>query len=246
MYKISLYLLFSLFISCSSGMFFKNNKKEQSWVSLSNVTGQSLWSRYGNNTEKLNDFWVFENGVLTCNTSGDRDHSGSWFLLEKELRDFEFKFKFRYDKNLGGNSGLQVRSRLDLENNKMQGPQIDIHPPKPFRTGLIYGETTGVNHWLFPVTDTWKLASYDTPKDFVMYTDGIRWNEMYVKCEGTKIMTKINNVTIADFDGKGVLDDTLHKKLGVGLSGKIAFQLHKKHDVYIQFRDIYLKKFLND
>jgi hypothetical protein len=64
---------------------------------------------------------------------------------------------------------------------------------------------------------------------------------LYIKCIGTKIITELNGITITDYNGKGILNDTLHQKKGVGLKGLIAFQLHKKHDIDIAFKDIQLK-----
>ena len=243
-YKPIVFVIFSVFISCNPNLVKKRNTKNKQWVAILDENTMKSWSSSGLDTDKLSNFWKVEDGILNCNTQGDKEHSGSWFVFEENLDNFELKFKFRYDANLPGNSGLQLRSKLDLPNNKMQGPQIDIHPPQPFRTGLIYDETDGVKHWIFPKTETWKLESYPTPKNWILHTDGTTWNEIYVQCNGTRIITKINNVLIADFDGKGVLDDTLHKKQDVGLKGKIAFQLHKKHDINIQFKDIYLKKTL--
>jgi len=215
---------------------------EKEWLSIFDGKTSNGWSVHGLETDKLADFWSIKNNILTCATDGDTDHSGSWFIYDEDLTDFELKFKFRYNKDLPGNSGIHLRSQLDLPANKMQGPQVDIHPPKVFRTGLLYDETDGVKHWLFPKTPSWKLSSYDSPKDLVVFDDGKQWNELYIQAKGTQVITKLNNVLLVDFNGDDILNDKIHQELKVGMNGKIAFQLHKKHDIYIEFKDIYLKR----
>ena len=51
----------------------------------------------------------------------------------------------------------------------------------------------------------------------------------------------MNGVLVADYDGAGVLDDAAHKRRNVGIAGNIALQLHTGDDLYMQFKDIYVK-----
>lgn len=234
---LSVHLLLTvLFIntSCKTGE--SNSSK---WETIFNGANLNGWTVESIDNYTSNNFWKIKNQSIHCVTNGNRNHSGSWLVYNKELEDFELKFKFKSDHSLQGNSGVHLRSSLDLPNNKMQGPQIDIHPPKPFRTGLLYDETDGVKHWLFPLTKGWRLEDYTHKKDWKYNRNG--WNELYIKCMGTKIITELNGITITNYNGKGILNDTLHQKKGVGLKGLIAFQLHKKHDIDIAFKDIQLK-----
>ncbi|MGB2129428.1 MAG: 3-keto-disaccharide hydrolase [Flavicella sp.] len=233
------FLLFTLVvISCSTP-----SKKSTStdWKSVFDGKSFNNWSVVSSDLEKSKSFWSIENGVIHCK-SDEKNHPGSWLVFEQSLGDFEFKLKFKSNDSLKGNSGLQFRSKLDLAQNKMQGPQIDIHPPKPFRTGLLYDETDGVKHWLYPLTSSWKLESYPTPENWEYHSGKDQWNELYLFCKGTKIITKLNGVKLVDFDGNRVLNDSVHKNMGVGMNGKLSIQLHKKHIIDISFKDLYLKK----
>jgi len=58
-----------------------------------------------------------------------------------------------------------------------------------------------------------------------------------------------NGVTVMELDGRGVLDDELHRRRNVGLRGHIALQIHKGplqihkgHHVKIRFKDIRIKQ----
>ena len=235
--NISIFLLLTSLLLNTSCKTSKNNSSK--WETIFNGVNLNGWTIEGIDNYTSNNFWKINNQYIQCITNGNRNHSGSWLVYNKELEDFELKFKFKSNHSLQGNSGVQLRSSLDLSNNKMQGPQIDIHPPKPFRTGLLYDETDGVKHWLFPLTKSWRLEDYPLKKDWNYDQNG--WNELYIKCIGTKIITELNGITITNYNGKGVLDDTLHQEKGVGLKGLIAFQLHKKHDIDIAFKDIQLK-----
>lgn len=202
---------------------------------------KDLWYIEGQDKDTHDGFWKLKNGVLTCKTNGNISHPGSWFVFKYPMDDFKFKVDFRYDKSLRGNSGIQFRSKYDFENNKMQGPQIDIHPPLAFRTGLLYDETDGVKHWLYPETSSWRLESFESPNALVIFDDGIKWNTLELECLNGKVITKVNDTVLTDYNGLGVLNDQLHTKLGVGMNGLLSIQLHKKHDIFIQFRNCYIK-----
>ncbi len=63
-----------------------------------------------------------------------------------------------------------------------------------------------------------------------------------IVCKGTNIRTFVNNFLVSDFDGSGVLDNESHKKLNVGLKGKIALQLHKNSENKVWFKDIEVRE----
>ena len=46
---------------------------------------------------------------------------------------------------------------------------------------------------------------------------------------------------MADFDGRGVLDDAAHRKHNVGMKGHIALQLHSRDELLIEFKDIRIR-----
>lgn len=235
MYYSLVFVLSFTLMSCSLNQSSFDNKD------LFTNENKGLWYIEGQDQITHDEFWKLKNGVLTCKTNGNISHPGSWYVFKFPLDDFEFKVDFRYDKSLRGNSGIQFRSKYDLKNNKMQGPQIDIHPPQSFRTGLLYDETDGVKHWLYPKTTSWRLESFETPNELVVFDDGIRWNTLVLQCLKGRVTTKVNGTVLTDYDGSGVLNDQIHTKMGVGMRGLLSFQLHKKHDIFIQFRNCYIK-----
>jgi hypothetical protein len=171
------------------------------------------------------------------------DHDYVWLVTDREYDDFELRMKVRSFADSPGNSGVQVRSRYDEQAQWLDGPQVDLHPPAGWRAGLIYDETRGHQRWIFPSLESSRIAPEQGPEQWKWNRDG--WNDVFIRCQGTRILTKINELTISDYDGSGVLDDQLHKKHNVGMKGFIALQLHKRDRLHIAFKDIQIRA-LND
>jgi hypothetical protein len=152
------------------------------------------------------------------------------------------KLKIRSFRESNGNSGVQVRSLYDAEAFFLDGPQIDVHPPGPYRTGLIYDETRGVRHWIFPVLPSSKIEPAQGARKWKWKhaDEGDGWNALLIVCRGPRIQTTVNGIAIADYDGAGVLDDEVHKSRNVGMRGHIGLQLHNGDDLYIQYKDLYI------
>ncbi len=64
---------------------------------------------------------------------------------------------------------------------------------------------------------------------------------MEITAQGTRIKSVLNGVTLVDYDGAGVLDDELHKKLDVGLRGMFGLQIHSFNELKLRFKDIRIK-----
>ena len=199
------------------------------------------WKVYGSEKDMQKNYWSVQESSIVCNTIGDKDHGSVWLFYEKELEDFELKLKLQTNRDVKGNSGIQIRSRF--ENGDIDGPQIDINPPKPFRTGLIYDETDGYNRWIYPNKPDWNISSKDVINKAPFYykEDRKQWNELRIRCKGTVIKTWLNNVLVSNFNGEGILNDEIHNKQNVGMKGKIALQIHGGDEVWIRFKDIQLK-----
>jgi hypothetical protein len=121
----------------------------------------------------------------------------------------------------------------------MDGPQVDIHPPAPWRTGLIYDETRGVRRWISPSLRDWKIEPGNAPHHSTWKADD--WNDLHIRCTGTRIQTWLNDARVVDFNGEGILNDEAHRVHGVGMKGHIALQLHTGDELYIQFKDIIIR-----
>jgi hypothetical protein len=121
----------------------------------------------------------------------------------------------------------------------MDGPQVDVHPPAAWRTGLIYDETRETRRWISPSLKDSKIDASYAPKSWKWNDDD--WNTLWIRCAGTRIQTRVNDVSITDFDGDGVLNDEAHRRHDVGLKGNIALQLHVNDDLLIQYKDIEIR-----
>jgi hypothetical protein len=224
-----------LIISC-------NGEKE--WISLFNGEDLSGWVVKAKPEDQGKNFWFVNDGYIEANSLGRGDHDYIWLYTEKEYGDFEIKYQFQAFRESPGNSGIQVRSRYDEDTYWLNGPQIDIHPPGFWRSGMMWDETRGNQRWIFPdipdgewVDSTMAIADHD-----LYFEEDEVWNEMRVKARGTKIEAWLNGHKITDYEGAGTLDNTLHKNLNVGEKGHIALQIHTGDELKIRFKDIYIKE----
>ncbi|XAM00989.1 DUF1080 domain-containing protein [Phycisphaeraceae bacterium D3-23] len=200
-------------------------------------------------------FWSVEDGELVANSMERGDHGYIWLIHEQELTDFELRLKFKADRDSPGNSGIQIRSRWDPDDGEgwLNGPQIDLHPPAPFRTGFIYDETRGHQRWIHPSLPDWNIRRAQAFPPDGAYPEGWRfaydgddtfdvWNTLVIRCVGTQITTTLNGLTISDYDGEGVLDDEHHEAADCGMAGQIALQLHANDELHLRFKDIEVRE----
>lgn len=212
----------------------------EEWTSLFDGTTLKGWHVAARPEDAEKNYWSVRDGAITCDSRGRAKHDYVWLVSAREYSDFDLKLKVRSFRESKGNSGVQVRSRYDNESLWLDGPQIDIHPPAPFRTGLIYDETRGVRHWIYPRLPGSAIAPEQAAAapPWKHSDEGDGWNDVLIECRGTRIRTTVNGRLVADYNGSGVLDDDLHRRRSVGTHGHIALQLHTGDDLYIQFRDI--------
>lgn len=227
---------------------------EPDWASL--FDGESLdgWTIRCLPGDVEKTFWTAQDGELVVDSMGRGDHGYIWLIHERELADFELRLKFKAYRNSPGNSGVQVRSRWDADDGDgwLNGPQIDLHPPTPYRTGFIYDETRGHQRWINPSLPDWNITQAQAfpplgqpPEGWAFHyaedeadPDSEGWNTLTIRCVGTHITTTLNGVTISDFDGAGVLDDEHHERADCGMSGQVALQLHANDELRLRFKDI--------
>jgi hypothetical protein len=209
------------------------------WTSLFDGKTMSGWSVKRVEADRAKTFWTVEDGAMVCNSMDSTDHDYVWLISDREYDDFELRLKVRSYADSPGNSGIQIRSRYDEAANWLDGPQVDLHPPGGWRSGLIYDETRGHQRWIFPSLKNWQIDPEQGPREWKWNRDG--WNEVTIRCQDTKILTKINGLVIADYDGAGVLDDDAHRKHNVGMNGFIALQLHKHDRLRMAFKDIQIR-----
>lgn len=226
---------------------------EFGWKSL--FDGKSLegWDVKCTEADLGKNYWRVSGENIECNSIGRGDHDYFWLTSQGEYGDFQLRLKFQVFKSSPGNSGIQFRSSYDdsetaRKGGWLHGPQADIHPPNPMRTGLIYDETDGVNRWIYPSLPDWNISTEQVPKEALrtnlLYADNDpeAWNTMEIICEGMQIETFVNGLRVTDFNAEGILNDAAHLKAGSGLSGFIALQLHTGDELLIRFRDIYIRE----
>jgi hypothetical protein len=214
------------------------------WISLFNGKDLDGWSVQSVPDDAQKVFWSFENGTILCDSLDRGNHDYVWLTTTEEYGDCELKLRVQTYGDSPGNSGVQIRSRYDHDSLWLDGPQVDIHPPGPWRTGCIYDETRGVKHWIAPLKPDWRIEESEVPPgwQWLHADEGDGWNDMLIRCEGTSIKTLVNGVTRFDYDGTGVLDDADHQRHNVGMKGNIALQLHMNDELRIRFKDVYIRK----
>jgi hypothetical protein len=190
-------------------------------------------------------FWSVDDGAILANSLGHKEHDYVWLVTNEEYGDFEMRFRFQVARGIMGNSGVQVRSRYDDQAGYLDGPQIDINPPSPWRSGMIWDETRGSQRWLYPRVPQGKWVDESmTPKGFkFVYADEADgWNHLRIVAKGMKIVAWLNEILVTDYDGTGVLDDAVHQQYNVGRKGIIALQIHTHDAVKIRFTDVRIKR----
>jgi hypothetical protein len=195
--------------------------------------------------QRAERFWRVDRGAILADSMGETGHDYVWLVTIKEYGDFVLRLRFQVARDVKGNSGVQVRSRYDDEAGWLDGPQVDIHPPGPWRTGMIWDETRGNQRWLYPTVapGKWVDPSMAVEGHRFFYADeGDGWNDMEIAAEGTKLRAVLNGVTVMEYDGAGVLDDAVHQRRNVGMRGMIALQIHKNDQVRIRFKDLRIRE----
>ena len=236
-------LLFLLFFSCTAPQ--SKTDLPEGWTSLFNGVNLDGWQVKNVPADDSLSFWSVEDGAIVANSLGHPKHDYVWLLSDKEYSDFTLRLQFQMYREYAGNSGVQIRSRYDDAEGWLNGPQVDINPPGPWRTGLSWDETRGNQWWLFPTVpkDSWPDSTYATPGMVSYYSDqGCGWNDLEITAVGTRLYSELNGVQIMNYDGAGVLDDSTHQARRVGMVGHIALQIHTGDQTYVKFKNIMVRE----
>lgn len=237
-------VLFTVFKSCI----------QDGWEPLFNGENLDGWNVKCIPGDRDREYWQVENGYIECNSMGDKGHNYVWLATDRVFGDFHLKLKFQVFSESRGNSGVQFRSNYDDSDTAtyggwLNGPQVDIHGPDPFRTGLIYDETEGVRRWIHPSLPDWRIRPDQAPEAALKTTlvhhedDPGAWNTLEIICKGMLVETSINGNRLPKFNGAGILNDDLHHLRNSGMVGCIAFQLHMNDELKIRFKDILINDF---
>lgn len=185
------------------------------------------------------EIWTVQDGVITARTTADNPLTSNTFLVWQggSVGDFELELDYRI---VGGNSGIQYRSRLiDSEKWIVGGYQADIESGDTY-SGILYEERgRGI------LARRGQLVEFDpqgkkcavtfaSSADLQAKISKEDWNHFKIQAHGDTLRHYINgNLTCRTRDA-----ETEHR---VG-SGILALQAHVGPPMTVQFRDIQLKR----
>lgn len=238
MKQLTLFFVALCLLACS-------NENDKHWKSLFNGEDLDGWIVKCKTEDKSKNYWTAQDGYIEVNSIGDPEHDYIWLMTEKEYKDFSFRLKFAAFKSSKGNSGIQIRSRYDDEEGWLDGPQIDIHPQGPWRSGMMWDETRDVKRWIYPdlPKGEWVDKSMRNEiADFYFSDDELRWNELEITVDEWSITAYLNGTKITDFNNKDLLTGPGHKKYNVGEVGNICLQLHSGDELKMRFKDVEIRE----
>ena len=153
------------------------------WTSLFDGETLADWHVAAKPEDAGQVFWQVRDGAITADVPKNSKHHYIWLLTDQEYGDFELRMKVQTYSNQAGNSGVQIRSRYDDEAGWLDGPQVDINPPGPWRNGFIYDET-GIDReklaWVMELKNTrrGRIKEYAEKYPEAVYTEtdaGLDW-----------------------------------------------------------------------
>ncbi len=205
---------------------------EEGFQSLFNGTDLTNWD--GNPK-----FWSVKDGAITGQTTAENPTKGNTFIVWKggNVADFELRLTFKI---VGGNSGIQYRSKVtDQANWVVGGYQADFEANKTF-SGILYEERgrgilaqRGQMTWIQPDGKIRVVGSLGKSEDIQAVIKPEQWNDYVVIARGNHLTHIINGRVTVD-----VVDDHVEKR---AMSGILALQLHAGPPMNVQFKDIRIK-----
>lgn len=196
--------------------------------------------------------WSVRDGVIHGETTPENVAQGNTFLIWQggDVGDFELRLSFRC--NATNNSGIQYRSRRITDQtakNKwvVRGYQHEIRNEHtlPNVSGFIYDEGGGAAGrqricqaseqavWE-PESGKKVTATLIDQEEFTKLMKIDDWNDVVIRAEGNRIRHYLNGRLILDFT-----DADPAKALREGV---LALQLHAGKPMWVEYRDIRLKR----
>ena len=215
------------------------------WASLFNGRDLDGWVVKCKPADRERTWWRVTEGVIEANSLGVPKHDYLWLATVREYTNFVLRLRFQAFRDSPGNTGVQIRSRYDDAAGWLDGPQVDIHPPGPWRTGMVWDETRGHQRWLWPAVapGKWVDGTMARPGAAFHFADETpSWNDLEITANGLRLQAVLNGVTVMEWDGTAVLDDALHRGRHVGLHGHIALQIHTGDELKARFKDLRIRE----
>lgn len=174
--------------------------QESEWIRPFNGQNFDGWSKHGGAAT-----YRVENGTVVGTSV--RNSENTFMCTNATYGDFELRFETRVHDSL--NSGVQIRSKIRQEDDRVYGPQVEIEASlqEGAEAGYVYGEATG-RGWLHPDEEL---------QPTTVFQDG-EWNGYRVVAEGPRIRTWVNGQPIADLTHEEIYQN--HRE------GRICLQVH--------------------
>jgi Domain of Unknown Function (DUF1080) len=189
--------------------------------------------------------WSVEDGAITGKTTAEDPIKFNTFLVwaDGKLADFELELEYRLragdEKNAGGNSGIQYRSKLvDEEKFIVGGYQADIDYSLRY-SGINYEERgRGIlaergQRVTLEANGEKKTESIGSAEELGKKVKKDEWNKYRVVAKGNKLSHYINDTLMSE-----TIDNQAEKAAKEGI---LAFQIHQGPPMIIQFRNVRLK-----
>jgi hypothetical protein len=185
------------------------------------------------------EYWTVQDGAITATTTEDNKLTYNTFCIWEDGRPSDFQLRMKY-KIVGGNSGVQYRSRVvDEEKFVVSGYQADIDST-PRYTGINYEEKArGI---LAERGETVTLTG-EKDKQIIRFADAEHlqelvikpeeWNDYLIVARGRHLQHFINGV---------LMSETIDNSEKFTESGIIALQAHAGPPMQVQFKEIALKE----
>ena len=187
---------------------------ELGFASMFNGQNFAGWEGAGQPAETC---WKIENGLLIC--TGQK---GPWLRTCREYDNFSMRFDYLV--NVGGNSGVYVRVPSDGNHHR----ENDTKPPAGFEVQVL--DDAAKEH--AKLKDFQYSASiYDIAGANPRNTRPPgEWNTLEIVCDGDRVITRHNGVTVTDITGESHPLIKLRQRTGyLGL---------QNHSTEVKFRNL--------
>jgi hypothetical protein len=185
-------------------------------------------------------FWSAKDGTIAGQTTAENPTKGNTFLVwrDGEVSDFELRLSFKI---VGGNSGIQYRSKVtDQANWVVGGYQADFEAGTTY-SGIVYEERgrgilaeRGQMVWIQPDGKKRVVGIMGKSDEIQAVIKKEDWNDYVIIVRGNHLTHVINGRITAE-----VWDDQSDKAAKAGI---LALQLHAGPPMSVQFKNIRIKK----
>ena len=189
-------------MSCSGSA---SPQADADWTSLFDGKTLNGWVPRGGGVYSVDD------GTILCLTGTG---AYGWLCSEKTYGDFILEIDTKIEGP--GNSGVQVRSRID-EKDLMTGYQFDLDRTRP-SSGRLYDEARRKLLQDVPLRPEARNALKQD-----------EWNTMRMECIGDHLQSWVNGIPIVDY------------RDSMDLEGIFALQVHSGKGTKIRFRNLRIK-----